>query len=87
MVSACSKRLRPCEPEDMIALIDYKAGNLTSVKKALAAVEADVYVPARPDDLDRVHRASARCTTSGGRCGGGWRVHRGALARSPGVRP
>ena len=29
----------------MIALIDYRAGNLTSVKKALAAVGADVFVP------------------------------------------
>ena len=35
----------------MIALIDYGAGNLTSVKKALAAIDADVYVPARPDEL------------------------------------
>ena len=35
----------------MIALIDYHAGNLTSVKKALAAVGADVFVPERPADL------------------------------------
>ena len=35
----------------MIALIDYKAGNLTSVKKALATVGADLYVPAAPEDL------------------------------------
>ena len=35
----------------MIALIDYGAGNLTSVKKALAAVGADVFVPAGPDEL------------------------------------
>ena len=35
----------------MIALIDYKAGNLTSVKKALAAIGADVFVPAAPADL------------------------------------
>ena len=28
-----------------IALIDYKAGNLTSVRKALAAVGAEVYTP------------------------------------------
>ena len=34
-----------------IALIDYGAGNLTSVKKALAAIGADVFVPARPGDL------------------------------------
>ena len=35
----------------MIALIDYKAGNLTSVKKALATVGADLFVPGAPDDL------------------------------------
>lgn len=35
----------------MIALIDYKAGNLTSVKKALAAIGADVFVPETPGDL------------------------------------
>ena len=35
----------------MIALIDYGAGNLTSVKKALAAVGADAIVPSAPDDL------------------------------------
>lgn len=34
-----------------IALIDYKAGNLTSVKKALAAIGADVFVPQSPSDL------------------------------------
>jgi glutamine amidotransferase len=34
-----------------IALIDYGAGNLTSVKKALAAIHADVFVPARPEEL------------------------------------
>jgi glutamine amidotransferase len=34
-----------------IALIDYKAGNLTSVKKALATLGADVFVPATPDEL------------------------------------
>ena len=35
----------------MIALIDYHAGNLTSVKKALATIGADVFVPVTPDDL------------------------------------
>ena len=35
----------------MIALIDYKAGNLTSVKKALATIGADVFVPDTPGDL------------------------------------
>ena len=36
-----------------IALIDYQAGNLTSVKKAFAALEADLFVPAEPGDLGR----------------------------------
>ena len=35
----------------MIALVDYGAGNLTSVRKALAAGGAEVYTPAGPDDL------------------------------------
>ena len=35
----------------MIALIDYRAGNLTSVKKALATIGAEVFVPDVPDDL------------------------------------
>jgi len=34
-----------------VALIDYRAGNLTSVKKAFAAVGADLYVPVEPGDL------------------------------------
>jgi len=37
----------------VIALIDYRAGNLTSVKKALAAVGADVFVPQQPADITR----------------------------------
>jgi glutamine amidotransferase len=35
----------------VIALIDYKAGNLTSVRKALAAVGADVFTPEEPREL------------------------------------
>ncbi|HEY7286723.1 MAG TPA: imidazole glycerol phosphate synthase subunit HisH [Vicinamibacterales bacterium] len=35
----------------MIALIDYRAGNLTSVRKALAAVGADVSIPTQPHEL------------------------------------
>ena len=35
----------------MIALIDYGAGNLTSVRKALTAVGADFFTPAAPGDL------------------------------------
>ena len=34
-----------------VALIDYRAGNLTSVKKAFAAVGADLFVPTDPSDL------------------------------------
>jgi glutamine amidotransferase len=37
----------------VIALIDYGAGNLTSVRKALAAVGADVMTPQTPLDLER----------------------------------
>lgn len=36
----------------MIALVDYGAGNLTSVKKALAAIDADVFVPTSPEALE-----------------------------------
>ena len=36
----------------MIALIDYHAGNLMSVKKAFAAIGAELYVPKTPADLD-----------------------------------
>jgi len=39
----------------MIALIDYGAGNLTSVKNALAALGANVVVPGRPEDLAQAH--------------------------------
>jgi glutamine amidotransferase len=35
----------------VIALIDYKAGNLTSVKKALATIGADVIVPQAPEEI------------------------------------
>ena len=37
----------------MIALIDYKAGNLTSVRKALAATGASVFTPDRPAEIDK----------------------------------
>jgi glutamine amidotransferase len=35
----------------VIALIDYKAGNLTSVRKAFKALGAELFTPERPDDL------------------------------------
>jgi glutamine amidotransferase len=37
----------------VIALIDYKAGNLTSVRKAFAAIGAELYDPQSATDLDR----------------------------------
>lgn len=37
----------------MIALIDYGAGNLTSVRKALAAVGAEVQIPRVPSEVER----------------------------------
>ena len=36
-----------------IALVDYGAGNLTSVRKVLGAAGADVYTPSSPSDLAR----------------------------------
>jgi len=36
-----------------LALIDYQAGNLTSVKKAFAALEVDLFVPTEPGELAR----------------------------------
>ena len=38
---------------DPVALIDYRAGNLTSVRKGLAAIGAQVYTPDAPSDLAR----------------------------------
>ena len=35
----------------MIALIDYKAGNLTSVRKAFAALGAELFTPSTPGEL------------------------------------
>jgi glutamine amidotransferase len=37
----------------VIALVDYGAGNLTSVRKALSAIGAAVWTPARPAELER----------------------------------
>ena len=34
----------------MIALVDYGAGNLTSVKKALTALDAEFMVPSAPEE-------------------------------------
>jgi glutamine amidotransferase len=35
----------------VIALVDYKAGNLTSVRKAFGALGAELFTPERADDL------------------------------------
>ena len=37
----------------MIALVDYGAGNLTSVRKGFAAAGAEMYTPSSPADLER----------------------------------
>ena len=37
----------------MIALIDYGAGNLTSVRKGFAAAGAELFTPRRPSDIGR----------------------------------
>ena len=39
----------------MIALVDYGAGNLTSVRKALGAVDARMWTPTVPGELGRAH--------------------------------
>jgi imidazole glycerol-phosphate synthase subunit HisH len=41
------------ECEVTIALIDYRAGNLTSVRKGFAAVGAELVTPSAPSDLAR----------------------------------
>jgi glutamine amidotransferase len=39
----------------VIALVDYGAGNLTSVRKALSAIGASVWTPTVPGELGRAH--------------------------------
>ena len=39
----------------MIALVDYGAGNLTSVRKALTALDADFVVPSTPEECRNAH--------------------------------
>jgi len=39
----------------VIAVVDYGAGNLTSVRKGLAAAGATLFTPASPADLRRAH--------------------------------
>src|SRR5215510_1072077 len=40
---------------EVIALIDYKAGNLTSVRKAFAALGATLFTPEKADELAEAH--------------------------------
>jgi glutamine amidotransferase len=56
-----------------IALVDYGAGNLTSVRKAFTYLGADIFTPGSPDDLERAsavvvpgvgHFSSTRSLTS-----------------------
>lgn len=68
-----------------IALIDYGAGNLTSVRKGLAAVGADVFTPAAPAELDGadgiiVPGVGHFAATSS--LAGGWRDAIGRAART-----
>jgi glutamine amidotransferase len=44
-------------PEARIAIVDYGAGNLASVRKGFAAAGATVFVPDRPAELDRAAAA------------------------------
>jgi glutamine amidotransferase len=39
----------------VIALVDYGAGNLTSVRKALSALGAEFMTPEKPEDLNGAH--------------------------------
>jgi glutamine amidotransferase len=39
----------------VIALVDYGAGNLTSVRKALSAIGAETWTPGEPDELERAN--------------------------------
>lgn len=71
----------------MIALIDYGAGNLTSVRKALATLGADFSTPRTPSDLGSTrgiivpgvgHFAATRALDNGWRSAIGDAVARGA---------
>ena len=50
-----------------VALIDYRAGNLTSVKNAFAAVGADLFVPSAPGELDAAAGSWSRVSAISGR--------------------
>jgi glutamine amidotransferase len=47
--------LQNCRIAELIALIDYKAGNLTSVRKAFAALGATLFTPEQPGQLAEAH--------------------------------
>jgi glutamine amidotransferase len=46
----------------VIALLDYGAGNLTSVRKAFAALRAEIETPLSPSDLAAARAIGARIT-------------------------
>ena len=70
----------------MIALVDYGAGNLTSVRKALTAIGAGIWTPAEPSELARatgVIVPGVGHFSSTARLGDAWRgAIRSALDRS-----
>ena len=69
----------------MIALVDYGAGNLTSVRKALTWLGADFEVPAAPDDCRRARGVIVPGVGHFGataRLDGPWRQAIGDVARS-----
>lgn len=72
----------------MIALVDYGAGNLTSVRKGFAAAGAALYVPRTPADLQQAagivvpgvgHFAATAALDDGWRMAIGEAIDRGAL--------
>ena len=70
----------------MIAVVDYGAGNLTSVRKALGAIGADIWTPGEPAELGRaagIIVPGVGHFSSTARLNDGWRhAIREALARS-----
>ena len=67
-------------PGGPVALIDYGAGNLHSVRNALAAVGAEVVVTANPDEVRRAARIVLPGVGSFGACANGLRSLPGMVA-------
>src|SRR5438876_9393507 len=51
MVLTVNRVAEPGAPSPRIAVVDYGAGNLRSVSRALQAVGADAYVTDQPDEI------------------------------------